>query len=620
MSSATPRAHARQYTARGQPAAATAYPTTTPAAAYRGSAHASAMPMRTVPMAMPAPVPTIPRKRAFAESDYANRVRMLPNGLVVPSSFAKEEPDVDVDDLSDDEVDVARPRRAAAKAAQLSFHDTPSSASTPRGPTLAGPPALSAKRARRHTNYLTVHAYTPAQRAAAADLRELLVPIKLELDLDGYKLRDLFVWNVREAMVSPEKFAEIMCTDLGLAPKFVPIIAMSIRNQIDECVELGAELVDDVAWDEPLVVEIEVLIGRVLVRDRFEWDPQGTLTPEQFARTTCADLGLAGEYVPLLAAATRDAIHRQLRDRLHGHMAPPPARVPPIHRPARDADEWAPTLDVLDAGDLEKHASKDERESRRARRETARAAHAATRRKWSAVTANVEEMRKLENAIELATLLAHPATAASVVAATKMAAGGAVGVGATATAPPVPAARARANANVTSTPRATTGRSNRSSVPASGGLTTAAASPAASRRDRGPRFATELPPPVTNRLIKGLSLVDQEQWRCAHCGIDATRTLSIRRGPTGPRSLCNACGIRYSTDGMLPLQRQGRYTALYHRKSSSSTTGATAVAPASSSLAAAAPPAVSPAVPPAAPAAAAAAADESAQTRAAESL
>ncbi|KAJ3351394.1 hypothetical protein GGF32_004289 [Allomyces javanicus] len=614
MSTTTPHAHARQYAARGQPAAAASYPTTTPAAAYRGSAHGAAMAVRMVPMAIPAPAPTIPRKRAFAESDYANRVRMLPNGLVVPSSFAKEEPDVDVDDLSDDDVDVARPRRAAAKAAQLSFHDTPSSASTPRGSTLAGPPALSAKRARRHTNYLTVHAYTPAQRAAAADLRELLIPIKLELDLDGYKLRDLFVWNVREAMVSPEKFAEIMCTDLGLAPKFVPIIAMSIRNQIDECVELGAELVDDVAWDEPLVVEIEVLIGRVLVRDRFEWDPQGTLTPEQFARTTCADLGLAGEYVPLLAAATRDAIHRQLRDRLHGHMAPPPARVPPIHRPARDADEWAPTLDVLDAGDLEKHASKDERESRRARRETARAAHAATRRKWSAVTANVEEMRKLENAIELATLLAHPATAASVVAATKMAVGGAVGV--TATAPPVPAARARASANATATLRAATARSNRSSVPAPGGLhVIAAAPPAASRRDRGPRFATELPPPVTNRLIKGLSLVDQEQWRCAHCGIDATRTLSIRRGPTGPRSLCNACGIRYSTGGMLPLQRQGRYTALYHRKSSSSTVGATAVAAASSSSAAPAPPATTTAAPAAAPAAAA---GEGSTTRAAE--
>ncbi|KNE70491.1 hypothetical protein AMAG_14615 [Allomyces macrogynus ATCC 38327] len=581
MSTATPHAHARQYAARGQPASAAAYPTTTPAA-NRGSAHANAMAMRMVPMVMPATAPTIPRKRAFAESDYANRVRMLPNGLVVPSSFAKEEPDVDVDDLSDDDVDVARPRRAAAKAAQLSFHDTPSSASTPRGSTLAGPPALSAKRARRHTNYLTVHAYTPAQRAAAADLRELLIPIKLELDLDGYKLRDLFVWNVREAMVSPEKFAEIMCTDLGLAAKFVPIIAMSIRNQIDECVELGAELVDDVAWDEPLVVEIEVLIGRVLVRDRFEWDPQSTLTPEQFARTTCADLGLAGEYVPLLAAATRDAIHRQLRDRLHGHMAPPPARVPPIHRPARDADEWAPTLDVLDAGDLEKHASKDERESRRARRETARAAHAATRRKWSAVTASVEEMRKLENAIELATQLAHPVTAATVVAATKMAVGGAAGAGVMATAPPVPTARSRATANAAATPRATPARLNRSSAPATGGLTTAAASPAPSRRDRGPRFATELPPPVTNRLIKGLSLVDQEQWRCAHCGIDATRTLSIRRGPTGPRSLCNACGIRYSTDGMLPLQRQGRYTALYHRKSATSSAAASAAASSSS--------------------------------------
>uniref|UniRef100_A0A0D9X1H0 GATA-type domain-containing protein n=1 Tax=Leersia perrieri TaxID=77586 RepID=A0A0D9X1H0_9ORYZ len=33
--------------------------------------------------------------------------------------------------------------------------------------------------------------------------------------------------------------------------------------------------------------------------------------------------------------------------------------------------------------------------------------------------------------------------------------------------------------------------------------------------------------------------------RCLRCGISGNATPHMRRGPDGPRTLCNACGIAY---------------------------------------------------------------------------
>ncbi|KAL6603553.1 hypothetical protein ACP70R_043914 [Stipagrostis hirtigluma subsp. patula] len=38
---------------------------------------------------------------------------------------------------------------------------------------------------------------------------------------------------------------------------------------------------------------------------------------------------------------------------------------------------------------------------------------------------------------------------------------------------------------------------------------------------------------------------------CHHCGISASATPMMRRGPDGPRTLCNACGLMWANKGML---------------------------------------------------------------------
>ncbi|KAK9109065.1 hypothetical protein Sjap_017125 [Stephania japonica] len=47
--------------------------------------------------------------------------------------------------------------------------------------------------------------------------------------------------------------------------------------------------------------------------------------------------------------------------------------------------------------------------------------------------------------------------------------------------------------------------------------------------------------------------------KCQHCGISENSTPAMRRGPAGPRSLCNACGLMWANKGTLrDLSKSGR--------------------------------------------------------------
>ncbi|MCD7464327.1 hypothetical protein HAX54_052515 [Datura stramonium] len=47
--------------------------------------------------------------------------------------------------------------------------------------------------------------------------------------------------------------------------------------------------------------------------------------------------------------------------------------------------------------------------------------------------------------------------------------------------------------------------------------------------------------------------------KCHHCGVNENCTPAMRRGPDGPRTLCNACGLKWANKGTLrDLSRAGR--------------------------------------------------------------
>ncbi|QCD84187.1 pseudo-response regulator 1 [Vigna unguiculata] len=52
---------------------------------------------------------------------------------------------------------------------------------------------------------------------------------------------------------------------------------------------------------------------------------------------------------------------------------------------------------------------------------------------------------------------------------------------------------------------------------------------------------------------------ESTERRCQHCGISEKSTPAMRRGPAGPRSLCNACGLMWANKGTLrDLTKAGR--------------------------------------------------------------
>jgi len=42
-----------------------------------------------------------------------------------------------------------------------------------------------------------------------------------------------------------------------------------------------------------------------------------------------------------------------------------------------------------------------------------------------------------------------------------------------------------------------------------------------------------------------------QETSCTHCGISSRSTPMMRRGPSGPRTLCNACGLKWANKGIL---------------------------------------------------------------------
>ncbi|KAJ1565114.1 SWI SNF, matrix associated, actin dependent regulator of chromatin, sub b, member 1, partial [Nowakowskiella sp. JEL0078] len=255
----------------------------------------------------------------------------------------------------------------------------------------------------------------------SADIPSRLVPIRLDLEIDGVKLRDAFTWNLNESLISPEEFAEMLSSDIdsSLATQFIPLIAKSIREQ---CATMGGavfhsddsqsvnavsnlKITEDKIFFTPdddqnckdtnkescwlreqnealmqiqeecndirIVVKLDLNVGSLLLRDTFEWPLFGAhISPEEFAQKLTSDLGIGGEFAPTIAHSIREQV---CLARLNFESAAP---APPLqNRPFRNEinvalndQEWEPELRELTVSELEKIAKEKDRRNRRLRR------------------------------------------------------------------------------------------------------------------------------------------------------------------------------------------------------------------------------------------------------------
>ncbi|CAM9255581.1 unnamed protein product, partial [Choristocarpus tenellus] len=143
--------------------------------------------------------------------------------------------------------------------------------------------------------------------------RECLVPIKLDVEMDGVRLVDSLVWDMHEQQLSPEAFAVMTCSDLGLPRSFESLVAASISDQL-----LAFEI-SLPAWvregtiapsKESLhPIHIDVRYRSLVYQDIIEWDINCMYSsPETFARRTAGDLSLPQE----MESAIAFTIHEQI--------------------------------------------------------------------------------------------------------------------------------------------------------------------------------------------------------------------------------------------------------------------------------------------------------------------
>ncbi|KAJ2617019.1 Chromatin structure remodeling complex protein sfh1 [Coemansia sp. RSA 1365] len=335
------------------------------------------------------------------------------------------------------------------------------------------------------------------QAAWLSQQEEILVPIRLELEVGDYRLHDAFVWNANERVITPEQFAAIYCADLSLPAGgrmgAQEHIAQVIRQQV-------AEHVAAIDWEFSgselrVNLSLEVQVGPHMLRDRIEWDilePLGS-RPEEFARCMCRDLGLGGEYPPLVAHRIREEIARLHKDLSEAGDAQwlrqPP--VDSIFRPLNVSESWGPSIEIMSAEDLDRMWMHKERSYRRMRR-------------------SERSHTRSFNFLPQETV------------------------------PPEYANAAAANSAVPGLSPAfytqgLTGPGDASSSQAS--------SPQLSRRGHpGTRSHGTTTRSSTPRIY---SKVDVDTWECQHCGCDSSVTPIQRQGPNGPKTLCNACGIAW---------------------------------------------------------------------------
>jgi len=201
-----------------------------------------------------------------------------------------------------------------------------------------------------------------------AQKQEELVPIRLDLDLDGQKLRDYFTWNRNETLISPEQFAELMCDDLDMNPMtFVPAIASSIRQQIDSAPSQAEIEGETKGTDQRVIIKLNIHVGNMSLVDQFEWDiSEPENSPELFAHKLCSELGLGGEFVTAVAYSIRGQVHWHQRTYAFSESPLPELEV--ALRNQTDVDVWGPGLETLTDIEMEKKIRDQDRNARRMRR------------------------------------------------------------------------------------------------------------------------------------------------------------------------------------------------------------------------------------------------------------
>jgi SWI/SNF-related matrix-associated actin-dependent regulator of chromatin subfamily B protein 1 len=230
------------------------------------------------------------------------------------------------------------------------------------------PPCVGRGRLKHRENIYNVSDHTHLTSLSAnASIPEELVPVRIDLDIDGLKIRDAFSYNKNETIITPEVFAECFCDDLEINnPQAVQQIAASIRQQISAYEEL---LPMEGAIDQRAQIKLNINVQNENLTDTVEWDiAEPKNSPEEFANHLCRDLQIGGEFIPSIACSIRGQIAFYRRTFAHSDtQLPVISGVHPL-RSDNEMELFAPRIEVMSEADLDKKLRDSDRNSRRMRR------------------------------------------------------------------------------------------------------------------------------------------------------------------------------------------------------------------------------------------------------------
>ncbi|KAG1752128.1 hypothetical protein EDB19DRAFT_1627888 [Suillus lakei] len=78
-----------------------------------------------------------------------------------------------------------------------------------------------------------------------ANRPEQLVPIRLEFDVEHHKMRETFVWNLNDPVITPEHFAQTLIEDYALPQSYHGVITRAIQEQLSDFKAHIASLLED---------------------------------------------------------------------------------------------------------------------------------------------------------------------------------------------------------------------------------------------------------------------------------------------------------------------------------------------------------------------------------------
>ena len=107
-------------------------------------------------------------------------------------------------------------------------------------------------------------------RSGGGKMASRVTRIKLSLQVGSTTLSDSFFWDHAEPSITPESFAEMLCSDLGLAGAYLPKIAHAVREQL---LADRQSAMQEMPGEEDTPLKIRNLSQCFRIEDGDKWSP-----------------------------------------------------------------------------------------------------------------------------------------------------------------------------------------------------------------------------------------------------------------------------------------------------------------------------------------------------------